>query len=786
MLNNIHDLLLASMKQSEEEPYHEVLESITLSGVEYFDLGYKVSDFEIGDTIRFEGIIKGTDAETIVSSGSQLMYSLGNDGGQWLGKAQNGTKYAFGSSNQSTINFNVEVLADITISLSGNASKPTFTITGSVTSNTDTSTIPQRSATPTYYDFHLLFGAGTRATGEKAYGGDYTIKCGKIYVNGTMTKDFIPVLDSQMRPCLYDRIGKTFTYAKKISDDTDATSTLTYKRWNKYDVDYIENTGTSYIAFSDITPSKTMGMNIEYAYTTLSSAEPAGVIGTYNGDTQRKDMFFVSTSSGYTEKASSPSSASCGVMVFHRGGNVGTSSTSSASYIEPEKDLWYTATVNWLGDGEIYWTDGINDLQASVGANAIMTNGLRLFSRCNSSNNTYNNCKSRVRKLQFSEGSTIIRDYQPVVWHSSNTTAVATLYDKVYNKMLTPTGSLKAYIAPETTAYTLAMHSTMDEDNSDNGLSSAGIYINASGVPVASQDNSCYTKAIPVKQGDIIDLTVIGRGTEGAQYNKRIHGYSTNANLTIGNKGSWVSQLDCIHYPQGSTTFEKKTMRVIVPSGVNYIRLSHCIENTTGTMEEECKITITTPYEVGKSVSGTPSSSVLGVSNCFDTGLYGTQDTTIKYIGVAYDNNSTAGQLFGSYDGTLSTSQNLTINTTGSSGNTAPIRFDGKVITTPIRIATDKSVSIINSKYGLWVNDSLHGSWGSFSDFTTTTTLLILKCNNSTNTRNNGCGYCLILEKDEPVAEYIPVKNGSTIGLYDTVSKTVNTGVGTINFNVLD
>lgn len=769
MLSNIQDLLLLQQaKESEKEVYYEVLEKITLSGVEYFDLGYKVSDFEIGDTIRFEGIVKGTDAGSITSSGSQLMYSIGNDGGQWLGKAQNGTKYAFGSSNQSTISFNEEVLADVTIALSGNANKPTFTITGSVTSDTATSTITQRSATPTYYDFPLLFGAGTKSTGEKAYGGDYTIKCGKIYVNGIMTKDFVPVLDSQMRPCLYDRIGKTFTYAKKIADGS-TTYDLGFKRWNKYDVDYIENTGTSYIALSDITPSTTMGMNIEYAYTTLSSSEPAGVIGTYNGDTQRKDTFFVSTSSGSTQKAISPSSASCGVMVFHRGGNIGTSSSSSASYIEPEKDVWYQATVNWLGDGEIYWTNGSTDLQASVGENAVLTNGLRLFSRCNSSNNTYNNCKSRVRKLQFSDGSTIIRDYVPVVWHNGDNTAVATLYDKVYNRMLTPTGSLKAYLAPEKTVYKLSMHDTIDTD---------GFYIGEEGVKTVSSDGtSCYTNAIPVKQGDIITWTVTA---EAVSANKRIHGYSTNADIPTGEKGSWVEMLAKIVFSTTSETTQTATF--VVPSGVNYIRLSHA-----NVRESQCYITLTRTYEVGKSVSGNPSSSVLGVSNCFDTGLYGTQDTTVKYLAIAYDATTSSGQLFGSYDGTQATSQNLTINSTGT-GSTAPIRFDGQVITTPIKIPANQFASIVTNKYGLFVDNSLHGSWGSVNDFTTTTTMLILKCNNSTNTRNNGCCYCLIEESNVLIAEFIPVRNKtvtSEYGLYDRVSRTLNTGSGTITFNTL-
>ena len=437
----IAQLIQCSKAQESLEPYHEVLEKITLTGVEYFDLGYKVSDFEIGDTIRFEGIVKGTEASSISSSGSQLMLSIGNDGGQWLGKAQNGTKYAFGSSNVSTISFNEEVLADVTIALSGSASRPTFTISGSVTSDTATSTITQRSATPTYYDFPLLFGAGTKSTGEKSYGGDYTFKCGKIYINGTMTKDYIPVLDSQMRPCLYDKISKTFTYAKKISDGTDATSTLTYKRWNKFDVDYIESSGTQCIN-TGIKTSSTISFELKTAFPRaqfmLGGRSEASHSGIAFGGAAVSDKITVRYDFGGRVEGN----VAVGSKVI-----VVTSNGKTLNYTVDENT--YSVTVA--------------SSSAVVGSNDIYLFGINTAGTVTYGQGTINYCK-------LFDNGTLVRDYKPTVWHNGNTTAVACLYDEVYNKMYTNagTGSFKAYIVgADSTVYEVGMYlKTLKSGNS--------------------------------------------------------------------------------------------------------------------------------------------------------------------------------------------------------------------------------------------------------------------------------------------------------------------------------
>ena len=749
--NQIENLIRIAQEEEKREPYYEVLESITFNKTQMFWLPVKPApDVKIDITFKSNN-----------TSETQCLF-----GGRINASGSNRKMFAFwecvgGSSSISgymRADYGNSSTASNDIGLSSTLTDFRNFVKDGADNYIDGVKKTSNTGVLTEDDTNTYIALGCMSNGTESsyslsnpFSGDVAQL--KIWKAGTQIADYVPVLDSKMQPCLYNRITKEFLYAKVYPSGSTTTYDLGFKRWNKYDVDYIENTGTAYIPFADITPTTTMGMNIEYAYTVLSSSEPAGVIGTYNGDTQRKDTFFVSTSSGSTQKASSPSSASCGVMIFHRGGNVGTSSSSSASYIEPEKDVWYKATVNWLGDGEITWTDGINELSANVGANSVITNQLRLFSRCNSSNNTYNNCKSRVRKLQFSDGSNIIRSFKPVVWHNSDTTAIATLYDEVYNKMMTPTGSLKAYIIGYGNVFTRTGETT-DK------------FIDANG-NIQTNTNSAYSDLLPIKGGE----TVTCKSGTASGNNYRYHVYDSSSN--------WIEQGLVLNPPSA----EAITGSFVAPSNASYVRVSYAKANTSDNIQVNSSLAT---YEVGKSVSGTPSSSALGTSNCFDTGLYGTQDTTVKHIAIAYDSDNTSGQLFGSYDGTQTTSKNLTINSTGTSGNTAPIRFDGKVITTPIRIGLNKTVSIVNSKYGLWVNDTLHGSWGSVNDFTTLTTMLILKCNNSTNTRNNGCGYCLILEKDVPIAEYIPVKNGSTIGLYDKVSKTLNTGVGTINFNALN
>jgi hypothetical protein len=773
----IENLLRLAQAKSAEEPYHETLEYISFSGSEFFILPVKPAlDVKIDITFKSDNF-----------ASTNCLF-----GGRINASGSNRKMFAFwqcvgGSSARPDDGY---MRADLANSSTGSAD------IGKASSTSEWTNIVKdgkynylngvlkatQSVSEEFYDdtnTYIVLGAMSNGTESNysitnAFVGDVAQL--KIWKAGTQIADYVPALDNKMRPCLYDKVTKTFLYATKTSSRVE-TYDLGFKRWNKFDVDYISFTGTQYI-----------DSGIQASYTSLDNApvcEFEGKIDKLPTNTSNMQRFISSGESSTGGKY---------YQIFINWNTSGTPKVpigfqcgSASPYMEARE-----ADTDWhyykydIPNKEAFIDDISYNMTSYTSTSVSIPYNLYIGAR-NLNGEADRFLIGSLKYLKWSVGGQLIRDFKPSVRTYNDGTSVVTkafMYDEVYNKAYdnAGTGSFKAYIQRETTPYTLALH-----DNMDIQLGT-GAYINASGV-VSSDTASCYTKAMPVKEGDVITLTVTGRATTSV-FNKRIHAYTADdGTISVGSKGSWVSQLGFITFPIGQTYYTTQTLSVTIPSGVNYIRLSHALKSADDIiLETQCDLTITRTYEVGKSVSGTPSSSALGASNCFDTGLYGTQDTTVKYIAIAYDSTSSSGQLFGSYDGTTSTSKNLTINSTGT-GNTAPIRFDGQVITTPIKIPLNGFASIVDNKYGLWINDTLHGSWGNVEDFTTLTTLLILKCNNSVNVRNNGCCYCLILEKDVPVAEYIPVRNASNTsvyGLYDRVNKELNTGEGTINFNVLD
>lgn len=625
LMNQISQLIQISGKSAESEPYYEVLQSINLTGKNFFRLDYiptKTDRIEIGAYLT-----------TIGTSGSTY-FCTGNDVDGLLNRCQMyqgaGTSGVYVRAFNNAANANIYNYNTIPTSLTDfviDFKNKKFYVNGTDTNLTITSG-------NTVCQYPIYLGAVNKANNVPTSASTVVFNYFRAFdTNNKLIVDYIPVLDSQMRPCLYDRVSKTFVQHSNIEGETEAPA---YTRWNKFDVDYIENPSTAYIPFEDITPTTTMGMNIEYAYTTLSSSEPAGVIGTYNGDTQRKDTFFVSTSSGYTQKASG---STCGVMVFHRGGNIGTSSSSSTTYIEPEQDVWYSATVNWLADGKINWTDGTTDLEANVGANAVKTNQLRLFSRCNSSNDTYNNCKSRVRKLQFSEGSDIIRDYQPVVWHNGNTTAIATLYDKVYNKMMTPTGSLKAYIISKdgTTTYEVGSNCfatpTTASQQVTNNYFNSGLYGNESwnvrlisftSTNVAGQlfgnfISSSATNNLTINSGTATGTGTISRFDGQAMSQDKIinMGADTKALLQMNKIGAWKDSTQIVAWSNPNDFTTTGTCYICGTNGSATVRPNGCcyllIEENFVPIAEYIPVrnaTVTSEYGLYDRVSGTLNTGI--------------------------------------------------------------------------------------------------------------------------------------------------------------------------------
>jgi hypothetical protein len=554
MLNNIHDLLLASVKQSKEEPYHEVLEYVSLDGSQYFnpdlltDSEYTIeARFKLTDTTSSSSIFGGRNSSANPMNGNQLHYIYTSGKTQYIGGYSNAE---LAVENAITVNDLCEVVCD----------KTGF----SIAKNGGTPTKYSREFSTIQYTTDLMLCATYTKIGDSTqWGFRGEIYVFRIFKSGVLIRDYVPVLDGKMQPCLYDRVNKTFLYAKKISDGS-TTYDLGFKRWNKYDVDYISFTGTQYI-----------DLGLTASYTSLDKApvcEFEGKIDTLPSSTTTMQRFVSAGGSGTGEKY---------YQIFINWNSSGTPKIpigfqcgAASPYMEARE-----ADTNWhyykydIPNKEAFIDDTSYDMTSYTSTSVSIPYNLYIGAR-NLSGEADRFLIGSLKYLKWSIGGQLIRDFKPVVWHNADVTAEACLYDEVYNKMYqnAGTGSFNAYIEKDIN-YTLMSYTYMNTH---------GYYISERGV-VTAQAESDYTDAIAVQQGDIVTLTTT---TTSRVSNKRIHGYNGTST------SDWVSQLGAIEYSQ--TGGDTRTLSVVVPSGVTYIRVSHSIYGET-----QCDLTITRTYEVG-------------------------------------------------------------------------------------------------------------------------------------------------------------------------------------------
>lgn len=106
-----------------------------------------------------------------------------------------------------------------------------------------------------------LFCRNNYSAGNLWWLGNLRIYFCKIYDNGVLIRDMIPVLDWNMTPCMYDRVSGQLFYNQ-------GTGSFTYGREIHY-VDYLESTGTQYID-TGVTLTNNHSVEIDYQLTSAS------------------------------------------------------------------------------------------------------------------------------------------------------------------------------------------------------------------------------------------------------------------------------------------------------------------------------------------------------------------------------------------------------------------------------------------------------------------------------------------------------------------------------------
>ena len=243
-MNMIQNLIAVSKEEASYTPYYEVLEYIQLDGTQYFNLGFKSTlDTSYAIGVQFDdltasigyGICGSRDnnsaSENNIGSFSGATSSIVVD---FNNGNYSGYRYSVLKTNLSTSNW-----YDIWNNKTSRGMKLNGTDVGTPNTTTCTSTFS------TVNDFYLGGYNGFTLTPMKG-----KIKYFKCH---NPELDMIPVLDSQMRPCFYDKISKQFYY----HTNSTGTTTPAYKRWNKFDVDYIEPTVIDAYIDSGYKPNQT-------------------------------------------------------------------------------------------------------------------------------------------------------------------------------------------------------------------------------------------------------------------------------------------------------------------------------------------------------------------------------------------------------------------------------------------------------------------------------------------------------------------------------------------------
>lgn len=211
-------LALASLKKKRK--YYCELEYLKSTGTQYIDTGFKPNP----STTKIDTIFQ-------VTGGSTQMF-----GCRTVSASNNpnncnvcfGTNYIRGdwictNSNVASISMNTDV--HIT------AENKTITI-----DNVSTSGSTSKNTEYLDYSFYLF---ACNTAGTIGFQNTAIVKYFKIWDNGVLIRDMIPVLDWNMTPCMYDRVTEQLFYNQ-------GTGNFTAGR-EIHPVDYLESTGVEYI-----------------------------------------------------------------------------------------------------------------------------------------------------------------------------------------------------------------------------------------------------------------------------------------------------------------------------------------------------------------------------------------------------------------------------------------------------------------------------------------------------------------------------------------------------------
>ncbi len=226
---------------------YERLVYLESTGPQYIDTGFNTNTPEAGYYIKYQNYRDHSGDDTVMgvlSPNRGILTNYKKVGSSWK---QSGV----GADDSTMIDVLPTDIIETWLNYENNSISK-ISLNGEVQKSESISTVTSTNNRSCYIFASNFDSAYGMASGVRVYGA-------KITLNNEIVRDYIPVLDANNRPCMFDKVGKKCYYNQGTGEFQ-----YSYMGKNIRKINYLESTGTQYIdtGFTSNTPEA--GYYIKY------------------------------------------------------------------------------------------------------------------------------------------------------------------------------------------------------------------------------------------------------------------------------------------------------------------------------------------------------------------------------------------------------------------------------------------------------------------------------------------------------------------------------------------
>lgn len=219
----------------------------------------------------------------------------------------------------------------------------------------------------------------------------------QLKTGGTLVRNFIPALDTDNVPCMYDTVSKTCFYNQGTGmfKYAEMPGTAPFDR-----LEYLESTGTQWIDTKWYLEDSTSTFDIDTKFQFITSITYSCICGTLSSYNDKEIYYFIQQYGSSIEK-----------LMFHNGDSTTAAGTLLLSFPCICKMHWngQDTTSIYVNQDEYSISDTIDNRG---------TNTLYIFAS-NKNGTVSARSASRIYYFSIKVNNTLVRNFIPVLWHAN-------------------------------------------------------------------------------------------------------------------------------------------------------------------------------------------------------------------------------------------------------------------------------------------------------------------------------------------------------------------------------